>query len=236
MSEPKIKLNRKNDMDLLMKTYPIIRIDELLQGGCYFLKMKDGSIICYDCRGELPYKSWNLKGRGFTFNKELTHSRSVATRHISFAPNAISHIKIKTLYSINEDEYEALQSKVNTSQKSLHDSLSQMQDIIGKESLNRFFCSPDLNVVVNVRPHGYVLNPNWCKAPVAYYAEEELSLISPPFHLGGKWWYYPGRMYLKRVKWIEISKKDYNAAKQHILDKEREIYNMINTIIDEIFF
>ncbi len=234
MSEPKIKLNRKNDMDLLIKTYPNISDDELLKGGCYILKMKNGTVISFDCRIGLPYKSWKLRGKGLEINTKLTHHNSkVATRHIVRARSGIIHNEIQTLYLISADELESFHTLSLSYEKTLHEILKGFSSIKAIESENRYFCTPDLDVIVNVKPNGYELNPTWCKASAVYNAEEELSLISP-HSTGFTWWYYPGRMYFSRVKWIEISKTDYNIAKKFILDKEQEIYNMINTMVDEV--
>ncbi len=241
MTEPKIVLNKKNDMDLLIKTYPNISDNELLKGGCYILKMKNGSVISFDCRTELPYKSWKLRGKGLEINPKsynITRTKSrhfskVATRHIVEASSGVIHNEVQTLYLINDEELESFHTLSLSYEKELHEMIKGFPHMKGIESENRYFCTPNFDVIVNVKPNGYELNPTWCKASAAYDAEEELSLISPD-STGFTWWYYPGRMYFSRVKWTEISKTDYKLAKTFILDKEQEIYNMINTMVDEI--
>jgi len=230
MIKSKIKLNKKNDMDLLIKAYPNISDEELLKGGCYILKMKDGTVISFDCRTELSYRSWKLRGEGLEINTKLTHYYSkVATRHIQRAHSGVIHNEVKTLYLVDAKELESFHNTSLSYAKTLHNMINSFAIIKGIETENRYFCSPDLNVIVNVKPNGYTLNPTWCKASAVYDAEEELCLLSP-HSTGYTWWYYPGRMYFSRIKWIEISYKDYNIAKQYILDKEQEIYNMINTL------
>ncbi len=230
MTEPAINYFEKKDVDLLIKTFPNMIDDELLKGGCYILKTKGVSIITYDCREDYSSKSHQLRGSGFIFNRQLTHHYSkVATQHIRFAYHGISYNEIQTVYRIKEDELELLCSNIYANQRKLHQMIKTFTTSKRADSENRFFCSPDLDVIVNVKPNGYELNPTWCKASAAYDAEEELSLISP-HSTGYTWWYYPGRMYFSRITWNEISEKDYNTAKQHILDKEQEIYNMINTL------
>lgn len=234
MLGPKIKLNKNNTMDVLIETHPNISDDELLKGGCYILKMKNGSIISYDCRSSYFQKSWKLRGDGFEINTKLMHYKSnVATRHIQSAPSGIIHKDIQTLYFVNALELDAFHKLCHLYSNKFHEMLLSYKNIKGIESENRYFCTPDLDVIVNVKPNGYNLNPTYCKASAVYDAEEELSLISP-HSTGFTWWYYPGRMYFGTIKWIEITKKDYYAAKQFILEKERDIYNMINSIVDDI--
>ncbi len=234
MFEHKISLNRKNDMDMLIKTYPNISDDELLKGGCYILKMKDDTVISFDCRIDL-YKSWKLRGNGLEMNPKSVHCYSkVATRHITRARSGVIHNEVETLYTVSAEGLESFHSTALSYLETLHKiiiSFTNFKD--GIETENRYFCSPTLNVIINVKPNGYVLHPTSCKASAVYDAEEELSLISP-HSTGYTWWYYPGRMYFSKVKWIEISKNDYIIAKQYILEKEQEIYNMVNDMVGEI--
>lgn len=234
MEEAIIKLNKINDMSFLIKTYPNISDDELLKGGCYILKMKDDTVVCFDCRICYRYKSPKLRGSGFEINAKRTHNNSkVATRHIIRINSGIHYNYIQKLYPIEIDDFELFNTTVSSYQKNFHEIIKGFEIIKGIATENRYFCSPSLDVIVKIKPNGYELNPTWCKASAVYDAVEELSLISP-HSTGFSWWYYPGRMYFSATEWFEISMTDYNIAKQYILDKEKEIFNMINNMANNI--
>lgn len=232
LNRGKIRLSKKQNMELLIKEYPNIIEEELLQDGCYILKMKDSSVVCYDCRGDYKHKSDRLRGSGIRVNMQLTHYRSmVATRHIQKAHSNLYYSDIHTIYPIKPEDFETLIDTLQSNQKNLHKIIKGFTPIHGLDTQNRYFCSPSLGVIINIKPNGYQLNPPFCKAQAVYDAEEELSLMSP-HSTGFTWWYYPGRMY-SSVQWVEISKEDFLVAKQFIFDKEQEIYNLINSLSDE---
>lgn len=228
MSELSIQLNRKNYMDVLIKAYPNIIDDKLLKNGCYFLILQSGSIISYDCRkSQLAWGS-RIRGWGYKFNKQLTHYKSkVATRHIQISDLWYNYNDVQILYNLNADELESFHSKISDYQKTFHKMIIDFPNIKGIESDNRYFCSPTLNVIVNVKPNGFELNPTWCKASAVYDAEEEFSFISP-YHI---WWYYPGRMYFSHTRWVEISKRDYQIVRKYLINAEEEIFKIIDNII-----
>jgi hypothetical protein len=228
MAEIQIPLKRKNDMDMLINTYPQINDNIQLRGGCYIFEMKYGSIISYDCRNPHLKGTGRLRGLGYSFDKKRSHYKSaVTTRHIMDAPIGIINNSVRTLYYLSDDEMDLLHSKISNYQRTLNKMIREFPVIQGIESENRYFCTSKLDIIVNVKPNGFELNPTWCKASAVYKAEEELSLIAPDVG----WIYYPGRMYFSEVNWKEISKTNYQIARKHIVDAEEDIFKMIDDII-----